>query len=386
MFIDKIRISLYQLARSYLVLSNISGMWSIGVLLGMILVTQIVTGIALSCHYTGHTDLAFWSVEHIMRDVNFGWILRYAHSNGASMFFILTFLHIARGLYYVSYTSPRILTWTIGVVILLVMMGTAFIGYVLVWGAMSFWGATVITNMLSAIPFFGQDLVQWVWGGFSVDNPTLTRFFSLHYLLPFILALLAILHLLALHETGSSNPTGLPNNIDSKPFHPYYSVKDIQAFILMIIALSFLVFFVPNLLGHPDNYIPANPLVTPAHIVPEWYFLFAYSILRSIPNKALGVAAMGGSILILMVLPLVHTSKVRSTAYRPISKFFFWIFIMSVFLLTWTGSSVAEEPYITIGQLSTVWYFIYFLLIIPIIGLIENKILFTPLEGGLVKK
>lgn len=352
--------------------SNISYFWSFGSLAGVLLATQLITGIALAMHYTPHVDLAFISVEHIMRDVNYGWLLRYIHANGASMFFIIVYIHIARGLYYGSYTSPRELLWSVGVIIFFLMMGTAFMGYVLPWGQMSFWAATVITNMLSAIPWVGTDLVQLVWGGFSVDNATLNRFFSLHYLLPFLILALVFVHLIALHQHASNNPLGISSNIDKVPFHPYFTYKDVFGFFLFGIFFAYFVYFDPNVLGHPDNYIPANPLVTPAHIVPEWYFLPFYAILRSIPSKLGGVIAMIGAILILLVLPFVHTSEVRSSSFRPIAKKIFWFFVADVVLLGWIGGKPVEEPYIFIGQVATIFYFSYFVILTPLIGYIEN--------------
>jgi ubiquinol-cytochrome c reductase cytochrome b subunit len=352
--------------------SNISYFWNFGSLSGVLLVTQLVTGIALAMHYTPHVDLAFISVEHIMRDVNYGWLLRYIHANGASMFFICVYIHIARGLYYGSYTAPRELLWSVGVIIFLIMMGTAFMGYVLPWGQMSFWAATVITNMLSAIPWIGIDLVQLVWGGFSVDNATLNRFFSLHYLLPFILSALVMVHLIALHQHASNNPLGIGSNIDKIPFHPYYTYKDLVGVFMLGLLFAYFVYFEPNLLGHPDNYIPANPLVTPAHIVPEWYFLPFYAILRSIPSKLGGVIAMVGAILILLVLPFVHTSEVRASSFRPIAKKLFWFFVADVLILGWIGGKPVEDPYILIGQISTIFYFSYFVILTPIVGYIEN--------------
>jgi len=355
--------------------SNISYWWGFGSLLGLVLVIQLGSGIFLAMHYTAHVDLAFASVEHIMRDVNYGWLLRYIHANGASMFFVMVFAHIGRGLYYGSYTKPRELVWGIGVIILVVMMATAFIGYVLPWGQMSFWGATVITNLLSAIPYVGEDIVQWIWGGFSIANPTLNRFFSLHYLLPFVLAGLVILHFIALHVNGSNNPLGVNSNADKIPFHPYYSVKDLFGYTLFAIFFSGFVYFAPNLLGHADNYIPANPLVTPPHIQPEWYFLFAYTVLRSIPNKLIGVIALFASLLVLLVLPHVHTCKIRSHQFRPIAKIFYWILIADFFILTFIGAQVPEAPWVLIGQVASVFYFSYFLILTPLIGIIENKLL-----------
>lgn len=355
--------------------SNLNYLWGFGSLLGLCLIIQIASGIFLAMHYTPHVDMAFASVEHIMRDVNYGWLLRYVHANGASMFFIMVYLHIARGLYHGSYTKPRVLLWNVGVIILIVMMATAFLGYILPWGQMSFWGATVITNLISAIPYIGNDIVQWLWGGFSVSNATLNRFFSLHYLLPFVLAGLAVVHLIALHVDGSNNPIGINSNIDKIPFHPYYSIKDLFGYAVFAIFFSFFVYFAPNLLGHPDNYIPANPLVTPPHIQPEWYFLFAYAILRSIPDKLLGVLALFASLLVLLALPHVHFSQVRSLQFRPISKLLFWFFVADFILLTYVGAQVVEEPWITIGQLSSIFYFAYFLILNPALGILENKLL-----------
>jgi len=303
--------------------ANINYFWNFGSLLGVCFIIQLITGIALAMHYNPNVNLAFISVEHIMRDVNYGWLLRYIHANGASMFFICVYIHIGRNLYYGSYTKPRELLWSVGVIIFLVMMGTAFIGYVLPWGQMSFWGATVITNMLSAIPWIGSDLVQLVWGGFSVDNATLNRFFSLHYLLPFIIAALIVVHFMGLHEHASNNPLGINSNVDKVPFHPYFTYKDLFGLFIFLIFFSIFIYFAPNILGHSDNYIPANPLVTPTHIVPEWYFLPFYAILRSIPNKLGGVIAMIGAILILLLLPYLHTSEIRSSSFRPIQKNYF---------------------------------------------------------------
>jgi ubiquinol-cytochrome c reductase cytochrome b subunit len=355
--------------------SNILYMWGFGSLLGLCLIIQLASGIFLAMHYCANVDLAFSSVEHIMRDVQGGWLLRYVHANGASMFFIMVYLHIARGLYYGSYTAPRQIVWGVGVIIFIVMMATAFIGYVLPWGQMSLWGATVITNLISAIPYIGKDIVEWVWGGFSVDNATLNRFFSLHYLLPFVLSGLAVVHLIALHEHGSNNPVGIDSNIDKVPFHPYYTIKDLYGYSLFAIFFAFFIFFAPNLLGHSDNYIMANPLVTPAHISPEWYFLPFYAILRSIPDKLLGVLAMFGSLVILLILPHVHTSKIRSMTFRPLSRVMFWIFAADFLLLTYIGSLPVEEPFILVGQIATVIYFLYFLIITPLLGVIENKLL-----------
>lgn len=355
--------------------SNLTYMWGFGSLLGLCLGVQLASGIFLAMHYCPSVDQAFISVEHIMRDVNYGWFLRYLHANGASMFFIAVFMHISRGLYYGSYTKPRNMVWNIGVIILITMMATAFIGYVLPWGQMSFWGATVITNLISAIPFVGVDIVEWIWGGFSVSNATLNRFFSLHYLLPFVITGLAIVHIIALHDAGANNPLGVDSNIDKIPFHPYYTFKDVFGFGMFAIFFAYFVFFDPNLLGHSDNYIPANPLVTPPHIQPEWYFLFAYAILRSIPDKLLGVLALFASLLILLALPHVHTSKIRSMQFRPLSKIFFWFFVSDFIILTIVGGQPVEEPWVIVGQIASVAYFAYFLIITPLLGILENKLL-----------
>jgi len=354
---------------------NLNYMWSFGSAAGLCLVIQLVSGILLAMHYTPHVDLAFSSVEHIMRDVNGGWLLRYVHANGASMFFIVVYCHIFRSLYYGSYMHPRQLLWCSGVVIFLLMMATAFMGYVLPWGQMSFWGATVITNLFSAIPLVGDAIVQWLWGGFSVDNATLNRFFSLHYLLPFLIAGLTIVHLALLHKDGSNNPLGVNSSVDTIPFYPYFYVKDLFSFLILVLLFSFFVFFYPNSLGHPDNYIPANPLVTPAHIVPEWYFLPFYAILRSIPDKLGGVLAMGGAIVILLLIPFINTSEIRSTEFRPIYGVAFWFIFADFLLLGWIGQQPVEDPYIMIGALATIFYFVFFLIGIPVIGLIEKKLL-----------
>nr|YP_010894844.1 cytochrome b [Amiota nagatai]WJW73357.1 cytochrome b [Amiota nagatai] len=339
---------------------NISSWWNFGSLLGLCLIIQILTGLFLAMHYTADINLAFNSVNHICRDVNYGWLLRTLHANGASFFFICIYLHVGRGIYYGSYLFTP--TWIVGVIILFLVMGTAFMGYVLPWGQMSFWGATVITNLLSAVPYLGIDLVQWVWGGFAVDNATLTRFFTFHFILPFIVLAMTMIHLLFLHQTGSNNPLGLNSNVDKIPFHPYFSFKDIVGFLIMIMSLIMLVLINPNLLGDPDNFIPANPLVTPAHIQPEWYFLFAYAILRSIPNKLGGVIALVLSILILVILPFYHLSNFRGIQFYPINKILFWIMVMTVILLTWIGARPVEEPYVLIGQILTVVYFSYYLI------------------------
>ena len=370
---------LLRLVNSYIVDSpqpaNLSYLWNFGSLLGTCLILQILTGIFLAMHYQPHVDFAFNSVEHIMRDVNNGWAVRYTHANVASFFFIFVYAHIARGLYYGSYKSPRVLLWAIGVIILIVMMATAFLGYVLPYGQMSLWGATVITNLLSAIPVFGQDLVELIWGGFSVSNATLNRFFSLHYLLPFLLAALAIAHVLALHTHGSNNPNGIGSTTDRIAMHPYFTFKDLVTIFLFFLVLSILVFYYPNLLGHSDNYIPANPMQTPASIVPEWYLLPFYAILRSIPNKLLGVIAMFGSLLILLILPLTDVSRIRGNQFRPAMKLFFWFFVIDFFILMWIGSQHPTTPYVEIGQISTAFYFLWFIFIIPVIGLYENTIM-----------
>jgi len=371
--------SLLGLVNSYVVDSpqpaNLSYAWNGGSLLALCLGIQIVTGIILAMHYTPNVDLAFVSVEHIMRDVNYGWMIRYIHANVASFFFIFVYLHIGRGLYYGSYKSPRVLPWSIGVIILVLMMAVAFLGYVLPYGQMSLWGATVITNMLSAIPWIGQDFVQFVWGGFSVNNATLNRFFSLHYLLPFVLAALAIMHLMTLHTNGSSNPLGVNSNADKLPMHPYFIFKDLVTIFLFFLILALFVFYMPNALGHSDNYIPANPMQTPPSIVPEWYLLPYYAILRSIPNKLLGVVGMLGSLLILLAMPVLDTSRVRGSQFRPLMRFAFWAFVTDFFLLMYLGSQHAEEPYITVGAIATAFYFGWFVIVVPVIGIVENTLM-----------
>jgi len=370
---------LLRLVNSYVVDSpqpaNLSYLWNFGSLLGVCLILQILTGIFLAMHYQAHVDFAFNSVEHIMRDVNSGWAVRYTHANVASFFFIFVYAHIARGLYYGSYKAPRVLLWSIGVIIFIVMMATAFLGYVLPYGQMSLWGATVITNLLSAIPFFGQDLVELIWGGFSVSNATLNRFFSLHYLLPFLLAALVVAHLIALHTHGSNNPNGIGSTSDRYSMHPYYTFKDLVTIFFFFLVLSIIVFYYPNLLGHSDNYIPANPMQTPPSIVPEWYLLPFYAILISIPNKLLGVIAMFGSLLILLILPLTDVSRIRGNQFRPAMKLFFWFFVVNFGILLWIGSQHPTTPYVEIGQISTAFYFLWFVLIVPAIGLAENTIM-----------
>nr|ACL52312.1 cytochrome b [Aimophila strigiceps]QHR76892.1 cytochrome b [Rhynchospiza strigiceps]QHR76893.1 cytochrome b [Rhynchospiza strigiceps] len=353
--------------------SNISTWWNFGSLLGICLITQIITGLLLAMHYTADTTMAFSSVAHMCRDVQFGWLIRNLHANGASLFFICIYFHIGRGLYYGSYLNKE--TWNIGTILLLTLMATAFVGYVLPWGQMSFWGATVITNLLSAIPYIGQTLVEWAWGGFSVDNPTLTRFFTLHFLLPFLIVGLTLVHLTLLHETGSNNPMGIPSDCDKIPFHPYYTIKDILGFVLMLALLVSLALFSPNLLGDPENFTPANPLVTPPHIKPEWYFLFAYAILRSIPSKLGGVLALAASILVLFLVPLLHTSKLRSMTFRPLSQILFWTLVANILVLTWVGSQPVEHPFIIIGQLASFTYFMIILVLFPIAAILENKML-----------
>uniref|UniRef100_O47892 Cytochrome b n=2 Tax=Nomascus TaxID=325165 RepID=CYB_NOMLE len=353
--------------------SNISMWWNLGSLLGTCLVLQIVTGLFLAMHYTPDASMAFSSVAHITRDVNYGWVIRYLHANGASMFFICLFLHIGRGLYYGSFLYLE--TWNIGIILLLATMATAFMGYVLPWGQMSFWGATVITNLLSAVPYIGTDLVQWVWGGYSVDNATLTRFFTFHFILPFIITALVALHLLFLHETGSNNPLGISSQPDKITFHPYYTTKDILGLFLLLLTLMSLVLFSPDLLGDPDNYIQANPLSTPPHIKPEWYFLFAYAILRSVPNKLGGVLALLLSILILMTIPMLHTAKQQSMMFRPLSQLTYWLWAANLLTLTWIGGQPVSYPFITIGQVTSVLYFITILILVPTASLIENKML-----------
>jgi ubiquinol-cytochrome c reductase cytochrome b subunit len=366
----------------YPVPRNLNHFWNFGVLAGFALVLQIVTGIVLAMHYAPAGTMAFDSVEHIMRNVNQGWLLRYAHANGASFFFIVTYIHIFRGLYYGSYKAPREMVWMLGVVILLLMMATAFMGYVLPWGQMSFWGAKVITGLFGAIPLVGEPIQTWLLGGFAPDNAALNRFFSLHYLLPFVIAAVIILHIWALHIPGSGNPTGVDvkSPQDTLPFHPYYTAKDGFGLGIFLIAFSILLFFAPNYLGHADNYIPANPLATPAEIVPEWYFWPFYAILRAftvdfiLPAKLWGVLAMFASILLLFFLPWLDRSPVRSGSYRPRFKQFFWILVLDVLVLGWVGGLPAEEPYVMIGQIATIYYFAHFLIILPILSKFETTL------------
>jgi ubiquinol-cytochrome c reductase cytochrome b/c1 subunit len=355
---------------------NLNYYWTFGGILAFMLVSQILTGVVLAMHYAAHVDLAFNSVEQIMRDVNYGWMLRYLHANGASMFFVAVYVHIARGLYYGSYKEPREVLWILGVIIFLLMMATAFMGYVLPWGQMSFWGATVITNLFSALPGVGETIVTYLWGGYSVGNATLNRFFSLHYLLPFMIAGVVVLHVWALHVPGSNNPAGIEkkSDKDTLPFHPYFTVKDAFAVVCFVIFFSWFTFYIPNYLGHADNYIEANPAVTPAHIVPEWYFLPFYAILRAVPDKLLGVLAMFGSIAILVFLPWLDTSKVRSGNYRPAFRLFFWLFIANAIVLGWLGAKPPEGLYVIASRLCTAYYFAYFIIILPLLGQIERTL------------
>ena len=363
---------------------NLNYFWNFGSLAGVSLVIMIVTGIVLAMSYTPHVDYAFQSVERIMRDVNHGWLLRYIHMNGASFFFIVVFIHIFRGLYYGSYKAPRELLWILGVLILLLMMATAFMGYVLPWGQMSFWGATVITNLFSAIPFVGDSIVTFLWGGFSVDNPTLNRFFALHYLMPFLIVGVVILHLVALHRFGSNNPIGIDPSgpQDTVPFHPYYTIKDFFGLSVFLTLFAAAIFFFPNFMGHPDNYIPANPMQTPAHIVPEWYFLPFYAILRAVPDKLGGVLAMFGAIAVLFILPWLDRSPIRSGNFRPIFKIFFWVFFADCIALGYLGGMPAEGIYVVLSRVATAWYFLHFLVILPLLSVIETP---KPLPQSLSK-
>jgi quinol-cytochrome oxidoreductase complex cytochrome b subunit len=353
---------------------NLNYWWNFGAILTFMLAAQIVTGIVLAMNYTPQVDLAMGSVEHIMRNVNYGWLLRYLHSNGASLFFFAVYVHIFRGLYYGSYKEPREVLWILGVIIFLLMMATAFMGYVLPWGQMSFWAATVITNLFSAIPLVGDAIHTLLIGGFAVDNATLNRFFSLHYLLPFMIAGVVVLHIWALHVPGNGNPTGVPvkSEQDTVPFHPYYTIKDFFGLSVFLILFAWLVFYIPNYLGHPDNYIAANPLQTPAHIVPEWYFLPFYAILRAIPNKLLGVIAMFSSIAVLAFVPWLDTSRVRSATFRPIYRQFYWIFLLTAVGLGYLGSQPPEGGYVVAARILTVYYFAHFLIVMPLVGLLER--------------
>ncbi len=369
---------------------NLNYWWTFGGILTFCLITQIVTGLVLAMHYIAHADMAFDSVEHIMRDVNYGWLIRYIHANGASMFFLAVYIHIFRSLFYGSYKSPREVIWIIGIIIYLLMMAAAFMGYVLPWGQMSFWGATVITNLFSAIPLVGEGIVTWLWGGYSVDNPTLTRFFTLHYLIPFLILGLVVLHIWALHVPGNNNPVGIDIQKPSKdtvPFHPYIVIKDGFALLMFMIVFAFFVFYTPNILGHADNYIEANPLVTPAHIVPEWYLLPFYAILRSVPDKLLGVVAMLSAIFILAALPWLDTSKIRSAVFRPLYKQFYWILVADVLILGYVGAMPAEGLYLLIARVATAYYFLHFLVILPVLGLKEKTLpiplsITEPILGG----
>jgi ubiquinol-cytochrome c reductase cytochrome b/c1 subunit len=369
---------------------NLNYWWTFGGILTFCLITQIITGLTLAMHYIADSDLAFASVEHIMRDVNYGWLIRYVHANGASMFFLAVYIHIFRALYYGSYKSPREVIWIIGMIIYFLMMATAFMGYVLPWGQMSFWGATVITNLFSAIPLIGEGIVAWLWGGFAVDNPTLTRFYALHYLLPFLILGLVVLHIWALHVPGNNNPIGIDIKKPSKdtvPFHPYIVIKDAFALLMFIIVFAFFVFYSPNILGHADNYIEANPMVTPAHIVPEWYLLPFYAILRSVPDKLLGVIAMFAAIFVLVILPWLDTSKIRSAVFRPLYKQFYWILVIDVLILGYVGAMPAEGLYLLIARVATAYYFIHFIIILPVLGHKEKTIpvplsITEPVLGG----
>ena len=354
---------------------NLNYWWTFGGILTFFLIIQIITGLVLAMHYVAHADLAFGSVEHIMRNVNYGWLIRYLHANGSSMFFLAVYIHIFRALFYGSYKAPREMIWIIGMFIYLLMMATAFMGYVLPWGQMSFWAATVITNLFSAIPLVGESITSWLWGGYAVGSPTLTRFFSLHYLMPFLIFGLVILHIWALHIPGNNNPVGIDIRKPSKetvPFHPYIVIKDFYALLIFLIIFSGFVFFVPNVLGHPDNYIEANPMVTPSHIVPEWYLLPFYAILRSVPDKLGGVVVMFAAVFILMFLPWLDTSKVRSAVFRPLYKVFFWILVIDVIVLGYIGANPPEGMYLIIGRIATIYYFVHFILIMPLLGFKEK--------------
>ncbi len=353
---------------------NLNYWWTFGGILSVVLINQILTGVVLAMHYIPHVDHAFASVERIMRDVNYGWMLRYIHSNGASMFFLATYIHMLRGLYYGSYKAPREVLYLLGIIIFILMMATAFMGYVLPWGQMSYWGATVITNLFSAIPLVGETVVRFLWGGFSVGDPTLNRFFSLHYLLPFMIVGVAILHIWALHVPGNNNPTGIEikSGREAVPFHPYMTVKDGFSLVVFMIFFAWWVFYMPNYLGHADNFIPANPAVTPAHIVPEWYFLPFYAILRAVPDKLGGVIAMFGAIVVLALVPWLDTSKIRSAVYRPIYRQFFWVWVAVCVLLGWLGAKPAEGGYVIASRIATIYYFAHFLVVLPLLGFFER--------------
>ncbi len=369
---------------------NLNYWWTFGAILTFCLMAQIITGVILAMHYVANSGLAFESVEHIMRDVNYGWLIRYFHANGSSMFFLAVYIHIFRSMYYGSHKSPRELIWIIGMIIYFLMMMTAFMGYVLPWGQMSFWAATVITNLFSAVPFIGESITNWLWGGFAVDSPTLTRFYALHYLFPFLILGLVILHIWALHIPGNNNPIGIDLKHSSKdkvPFHPYIVIKDLYALLIFLIIFAFFVFYSPNLLGHPDNYIEANPMVTPNHIVPEWYLLPFYAILRSIPDKLFGVIAMFGSIFVLVILPWLDTSKVRSAIFRPLYKQFYWFLVADVLILGYVGAMPAEGLYLLVARIATAYYFLHFLVILPVLGAKEKTLdvplsLTEPILGG----
>jgi len=374
----EVRLPILSLAHSSFVAyptpRNLNYWWAFGAILSFLLAAQIVTGVVLAMHYTPHVDHAFNSVEHIMRDVNWGWLLRYAHAVGASMFFLAAYVHMFRGLYYGSYKDPREVLWILGVIILLLMIMTGFMGYVLPWGQMSFWAATVITNLFSAIPVFGESIVTWLWGGYSVGNPTLNRFYSLHYLLPFVILGVVVLHVWALHVSGQNNPAGVEprSKQETVPFTPHATIKDLFLTVVFCILYAWFVFYLPNYLGHPDNYIPANPAVTPTHIVPEWYYLPFYAILRAIPNKLLGVLFLMASIVVLAFVPWLDTSKVRSASYRPLYRQFFWVFAAVCVGLGWLGSKPAEGNYVLAARILTAWYFLHFLIILPLLGLVER--------------
>ncbi len=369
---------------------NLSYWWNFGSLSGIMLVVMIVTGIFLAMQYTPHADLAFDSVERIMRDVDYGWMLRYAHMNGASMFFALLYIHMFRGLYYGSYKQPRELLWILGVIILILAIMTAFMGYVLPWGQMSYWAATVITNLFSAIPLIGQNIVTFLWGGFTVGNPTLNRFYALHYLLPFVILAVVLLHLIALHRFGSNNPLGIEMKgpQDTLPFHPYFTIKDLFGLAVFLLIYSFFIFYAPNFLGSSDNYIPANPMQTPNHIVPEWYLLPYYAILRSVPNKLLGVILAFGSIFLLFIVPWLDSSPVRSARFRPVYKWVFWLLVIDVVALGWVGANPPEGLVVMVGQIATLYYFVHFLILFPVIGKLERpkplpaSIAAAVLQGG----